>query len=48
MVVATQPILSNKGVIDMLRDQYEVDKFFIEIAQRVTEMDAILMRIDGI
>jgi IS5 family transposase len=30
----------------MLRDQYEVDKFFIEIAQRVTEMDAILVRID--
>ena len=30
----------------MLRDQYEVDKFFIEIAQRVTEMDATLARID--
>jgi IS5 family transposase len=30
----------------MLRDQYEVDKFFIEIAKRVTEMDAILAQID--
>jgi transposase, IS5 family len=30
----------------MLRDQYEVDKFFIEIAQRVTAMDAILFQID--
>jgi IS5 family transposase len=46
MVVATQPCLSNKGVRDMLRDQYEVDKFFIEIAQRTTEMDGILVQID--
>jgi IS5 family transposase len=30
----------------MLRDQYEVDKFFIEIAKRTTEMDAILAEID--
>ena len=30
----------------MLRDQYEVDKFFMEIAQRTTEMDGILVQID--
>ena len=46
MGVATQPRLSNKGVMDMLRDQYEVDKFFIEIAERATEMEPILAQID--
>jgi IS5 family transposase len=30
----------------MLRDQYEVDKFFMGIAQRTTEMDGILVQID--
>jgi IS5 family transposase len=30
----------------MLRDQYEVDKFFMEIAQQTTEMDGILVQID--
>lgn len=30
----------------MLRDQYAVDKFFIEIRERVTEMDPILAQID--
>ncbi len=30
----------------MLRDQYAVDKFFIEVCERVTAMDAILVQID--
>lgn len=32
----------------MLRDEYAVDKFFIEIAQRTAEMDGILVRIDRV
>src|SRR5687768_6991235 len=48
MVVAKQPYLSNKGVRDMLRDGYAVDKFFMEIVQRATAMDAVLTQIDVI
>lgn len=32
----------------MLRDEYTVDKFFMDIAESVTEMDPILARIDGL
>jgi IS5 family transposase len=32
----------------MLRDRYAVDKFFMEIAARTSEMDAILAQIDGV
>lgn len=46
MGVARQPSLSNKGVKSMLRDEYKVDKFFMEIAQRATEMEPILVQID--
>ena len=32
----------------MLRDEYKVDKFFMEIAQRATEMEPILAQIDKV
>src|SRR5215204_5484906 len=48
MVVARQPDLSNKGVRDMLRDEYKVDKYFMEITQRATEMEPVLAQIDQV
>jgi transposase, IS5 family len=32
----------------MLRDQYAIDKFFLDIAQSASEMDPILAQIDGL
>jgi transposase, IS5 family len=37
-----------KGIGNMLRDRYKVDKLFMEITLRATEMDAVLAQIDKV